>query len=118
MDERRRAARWQINREAGITVENGVNSIPCIVEDLSLGGMRVSLNKNLFDEAFSNFKVSLAEDFEFSAGASVSWHDEMYERNIYGLSFNRIAEDAKGRISEYVKNNFHSELVKQWWKGV
>jgi pyridoxine 5'-phosphate synthase PdxJ len=118
MEERRRVARWQINQEAGLTVESGINSIPCVVEDISLEGMRVSLNKNLFDEAFANFKLTLAEDFEFSAGANVSWHDAMYERNIYGLSFNRMAGETKSRLSEYVKNNFHAEIVKQWWKGV
>jgi len=118
MEERRRVARWQINQEAGLTVESGINSIPCVVEDISLEGMRVSLNKNLFDEVFSNFTLTLTKDFEFSVGANVSWHDEMYERNIYGLSFNRIAQDTKSRISEYVKKNFHGELVKQWWKGV
>jgi len=118
MDERRIKPRWQINQGAELTFENGVRPVSCVVEDISLEGMRVSSNKNLFDEAFANFKLTLSEDFEFSAGANVSWHDAMYERNIYGLSFNRVAGETKNKISEYVKNNFHSELVKQWWKGV
>jgi len=118
MEERRQVARWQINKEAGLTFEDGINHIPCMVEDISGRGMKVSLNRELFPEAFLNFKLSLSGDFEFSAGARVAWSDTVYEKNIYGLSFNRIEESVKTRISEYVKNNFPGELVKQWWRGV
>jgi len=117
MEERRSVARWQINKEAGLTFEDGVSPIPCVVEDISTRGMKVSLRRELFPEAFSNFKLALAEDFAFDAGAQVAWQDIAHERNIYGLSFNRIEESAKNRISEYVKNNFPGELVKQWWRG-
>ena len=117
MQERRRAARWQINKEAGLTFEGGISPIPCMVEDISTSGMKVSLSRDLFHEAFSSFKLALAEDLEFNAGAHVAWHDNAYGKNIYGLSFNRIEESAISRISEYVKNNFSGELVKQWWGG-
>ena len=117
MEERRSVARWQINKEAGLTVEEGLRSIPCVVEDISTQGMRISLRRDLFPEVFANFNLALTEDFAFNAGANVAWQDNAYERNIYGLSFNRIEESAKNRISEYVKNNFPGELAKQWWKG-
>ena len=39
------------------------------------------------------------------------------EKNIYGLSFNRIEDSVRTRIGEYVKENFPNLLVKQWWKG-
>jgi hypothetical protein len=42
MDERRIKPRWQINQGAEMTVENGVKAIPCVVEDISQGGMCVS----------------------------------------------------------------------------
>lgn len=117
MEERRSVARWQINQEAELTFEEGVRPIPCVVEDISTRGMRVSLNKNLFPEAFSNFNLALAEDLVFNAGAHVAWQDNVCERNIYGLSFNRIEEAVKNRIGQYVQENFPGELVKQWWRG-
>ncbi|MDO9065538.1 MAG: hypothetical protein Q7U96_00445, partial [Chloroflexota bacterium] len=62
MDERRIKPRWQINQGAELTVENGVRAIPCVVEDISHGGMCISLRRNLFDDVFSNFKLALSED--------------------------------------------------------
>jgi len=116
MDERRIKPRWQITQGAELTVENGVHAIPCIVEDISPGGMCLSLRRNLFDDAFSSFKLVLGINFEFHAGAQVAWRDQTPERNFYGLSFNRIDDAVRSRIGEYVKENFPNVLVKQWWK--
>jgi len=109
--------RWQINHEAELTFENGVRAILCTVEDISLGGMCISLKRNLFDDVFSNFKLVLSANFELDVNAQVSWRDQSYEKNIYGLSFNRVEETVREKIEEYVKNNFPELLVKQWWKG-
>ncbi len=115
MDERRNMPRWRINQQAELTVENGVRVIPCVVEDISPGGVCIFMKRNLFNDVFSNFKLTLAEDFEFNADAQVAWRDEMYEKNIYGLSFNKIEESARSRIGQYVKKNFPGVLVRQWW---
>jgi hypothetical protein len=117
MDERRVKPRWQINQGAELTVENGVRAIPCVVEDISHAGMCISLNRNLFDEVFSNFKLALAEDFELDLNAQVAWRDEKYERNIYGLSFN-AAESVISRIDQYLKKNFPDLLNKYLWKDL
>jgi hypothetical protein len=117
MDERRIMPRWQINQEAELTVENGIKSIPCVVEDISSGGMCISLKRNLFDDVFSNFKLALSEDFKLDIGAQVAWRDQSYEKNIYGLSFNRSDDSRSSRIGEYIRKNFPDLLVKHWWKG-
>lgn len=116
MNERRAMPRWQINQEAELTVENGIKPIPCVVEDISPGGMCVSLKRDLFDDVFSNFKLALS-DFELEVGAHVAWRTRQYEKNIYGLSFDRIEESLRSRIKEYVWKNFPDLLVKQWWSG-
>ena len=118
MDERRRVARWQINKEADLTFESGVKPIPCVVEDISTCGARVSLNKDLFPEAFSSFNLALDEDCVFNAGANVSWSEKIYERNVYGLSFNRIEEPAINRLTQYIKDKFPDEIIKHVWRGI
>lgn len=115
MQERRNASRWQINKEAGLTFEGSISPISCVVEDISTSGMKVSLNRDLFPEAFLNFRFAMAEDLVFNAGAHVAWQDKAYERNIYGLSFNRIEESTRSRINEYVKYNFSDVPDKQGW---
>jgi len=118
MDERRSVARWQINKEVELILNEGVNVTPCIVEDISTKGMRVSLNKNLFPEVFSNFNIALADKLTFHAGAHVAWCDNTCEKNIYGLMFNRIEEPAKERICQYVQDNFPNEMTKHLWRGI
>ncbi len=117
MDERRNMPRWRINQQAELTVENGVRAIPCVVEDISPGGLCISMKRNLFNDVFSNFKLTLAEDFEFNADAQVVWRQEKFERNIYGLSFNRIDKSAKDELDQYINKNFHGLIVKHWWEG-
>ena len=117
MDERRIKPRWQINQGAELTVENGVRPIPCVVEDISQGGMCISLKRNLFDDVFSNFKLALTQDFQLNVGAQVVWRQEQYEKNIYGLAFNQIDKTAQESIDQYIHKNFHDLIVKHWWEG-
>jgi c-di-GMP-binding flagellar brake protein YcgR len=116
MDERRFKPRWLINQRAELIADNGVRPIPCLVEDISQGGIRISLNRNLFDEVFSNFKLTLANEFELSIGAKVVRREQSYERNIYALSFNKISDSEKAGIDQYVKENFRDLIVKHWWE--
>ncbi len=117
MDERRSMPRWQINQEAELKIENAFRAIPCVVEDIGPGGIRISLKRNLFDDVFSNFKLALSGDFELNAGAQVVWHDQTSEKNIYGLSFNRIEDSTRSRIGQFIQEKFPDVLVRQWWKG-
>lgn len=118
MEERRCVCRWQINNRAELAVEDGIRPIPCIVENISTRGIRVSFKKDLFPEVFSNFNLALSEDCAFNADAQVAWSEKIYERNVYGLAFNRIEESAKNRITQYVKDNFPAEMTKQVWSGI
>jgi len=118
MDERRIMPRWQINQGAELIVENGFKPIPCVVEDISSGGMRISLKRNLFDDVFSNFKLALSADFELDVNAHVAWRDQAYENNIYGLSFNRVEDSLRDKIKDYVSKNFPNLIVKHWWEGL
>jgi c-di-GMP-binding flagellar brake protein YcgR len=117
MDERRSMPRWQINHPAELTVENGIRSISCLIEDISLTGMRIVLKRNLFDEVFANFRLAFGLDFELDMGARVIWRDQTSETNIYGLAFNRSDDSIRTKIDGYVKKNFPDLLAKQWWKG-
>ncbi len=116
-NERRVLNRWEINQSAQLTFENGVKPIPCIVEDISLSGMRVSIKRDLFNEVFSDFKLFLDQGMEFELGAQVVWRQEQFERNIYGLEFSRINQEGKNRLKQYISRDFHDLIVKHWWEG-
>ena len=68
MRERRVSPRWQVNKEAGLTVIGSIKPIPCRVEDISTRGMRISMRRNLFPEVFSNFSLALSDNFSLNQG--------------------------------------------------
>ena len=117
MEERRSVARWRLDQEASLILDNGAMPISCVVEDLSTNGMRLSMGKNVFPELFSSFSLALGTDFSLKLGANVAWHDAADTKNIYGLSFNEVNDTLKEAIVQYVKDHFPSEMAKHWWKG-
>ncbi|MDD5115863.1 MAG: PilZ domain-containing protein [Candidatus Omnitrophica bacterium] len=118
MNERREHLRWQIDRGAEVAFENGVKAIPCTVEDISQGGMRLSLRRDLFDDVFSNFKLALAEDFELRIEAQVVWRQSGYESSTYGLAFHPGSMFVKESIEGYIRKNFPELLVRHLWKDL
>ena len=118
MEERRSYPRMKVNREAVFRIENRSNPIACTVEDISVSGIRLALNKNLLPEVFSNIGLAIGDILNFNLGAQVAWHDESEGRNTYGLSFNRIDDVDRNRISQYIRENSFKDLRDQWWKGL
>ena len=116
MENRRSCPRLAINQLAELRIENNLRPIPCTVEDISTGGLCVSLNRDLFPEVFSNVNFSLSENFGFDVGATVAWRESAEGRNTYGLRFNRIDDLDRERISRYVGNDPPEEERKNWWK--
>lgn len=118
MENRRSSPRLAVNQLAELRIEDNLRPIPCTVEDISTGGMRVSLNRNLFPEVFSNVNFSLSDNFGFDAGATVAWQESADGRNTYGLRFNKIDDLDRKRISRYVGNGPSEEERRNWWKGL
>ncbi|MBM3244139.1 MAG: PilZ domain-containing protein [Candidatus Omnitrophica bacterium] len=118
MQERRMYPRVAVNKEASFYIENRLSPIPCRVEDISLGGLKVSMHKSLLPEVFSNISLSIPDVFDFNAGTQVAWQDEYEGRCTYGLIFNRLGDDDKDRISGYIQDNSFKGLKEHWWKDL
>ena len=118
MDEKRTEPRWQINKAAGLTVDGGARPIPCRVEDISTRGACISVSKDLFPEVFSDFSLSLSDNFALNLSAQVAWQNQRENRNIFGLTFNQADESLKSKIYEYVRSSFPEIMRKQWWAGM
>jgi len=114
MEERRNFPRIAVNKQASLFIENRLNSIPCVVEDISASGARLLLNKSLFPEVFSNINLVIPDSFDFNTGAHVAWHDETDGRNTYGLFFNRIDEGNRNKLSEYIRGDSLENSRKGW----
>ncbi len=118
MEERRISPYLTINQPANLTIGESIRPIPCTVEDISLGGIRVSLGKYLFPEVFSDVSLSLTDNFNLDIGASVMWQESVEARNTYGLSFTRIDDEDRNRIAQFVNSGLETEKKDGWWKGI
>lgn len=118
MGNRRRSPRLAVNQLAELRIEDNLRPIPCIVEDISAGGICVSLHRDLFPEVFSNVSFALANNFGFDAGATVAWQDNTEGRSTYGLRFNRIDDSSRAHIAQYVSKSPSEEEKNNWWKGL
>lgn len=118
MQEHRSYPRIKVEKEAGCMIENRLTPILCTVDDISESGVRLTMNKNLLPEVFSNLNLSVGDALSFSASAHVAWHDEYEGKNTYGLSFNRIDNMDRQKIAEYIRDNSLKDLREQWWKGL
>jgi len=121
MDERRCVPRWTVNKEAQLQVEDHPNFISCMVEDISTRGMRLSLGRALFPEAFSRISLVLGAALSFDVGAHVAWQEQSEGKNTYGLLFSDIDESQRSKVERYINANFSEEereqSNKQWWRG-
>jgi c-di-GMP-binding flagellar brake protein YcgR len=121
MQERRQYNRWQINQEAQLKSEELPITIPCVIDDISMKGMRISSAKSLLPETLSRtsvpLSVTLSDGPEFKVGARIAWNERAEGANIYGLNFVQIEDPDKEAIYHYIKNNFPKEFRKYWWQG-
>ena len=118
MLKRRRSPRLEINQLAELRIGNNLKSIPCTVEDISAGGLCVSLNRSLFPEVFSNVNFNLVDNFDFDVGATVAWQDNTEGKSTYGLRFDQIDDSSRARIAQYVGEGPSEAERYNWWKGL
>jgi c-di-GMP-binding flagellar brake protein YcgR len=118
MDERRAYPRMRVDKNAACTIENRFTPLACNVDDISLSGVRITMSKNLFPEAFSNITLDIPETLSFNVGTHVAWHDEYEGKNTYGLAFNRLDDGDRDKIAIFIKDNLFKTLSKEWWRGL
>ncbi len=118
MLKRRRSPRLEINQLAELRIGNNLKPIPCTVEDISAGGLCVSLNRSLFPEVFSNVNFNLVDNFDFDVGATVAWQDNTEGKSTYGLRFDQIDDISRERIAQYAGNGPSEAERYNWWKGL
>ncbi|MCX5705730.1 MAG: PilZ domain-containing protein [Candidatus Omnitrophica bacterium] len=122
MGERRCVPRWTVSKEAQLQVGDHPNFIPCVVEDISTKGMRISLRRDLFPEVFSDASLVLGDALTFDVGAHVAWQEKSEGKNTYGLIFSKADEVQRKKVEQYINANFseqeREQLNKQWWRDV
>lgn len=117
MDNRRRFARWQIDRQVKVKLEGAEIFTDCTVKDISFKGLMVSLAMKLHLDTFLKLTLALAEELIMELEVWVAWHKNVDGHNLYGFYFSRITDSDKEKIYQFVRKFYPQQLAKQWWIG-
>jgi len=116
MDERRQLPRWKVNKEVKVWMQGNQDSTSCMIEDLHLKGMCVSFKNRLPQEESVKMSFGIEENSDpIKVEAQVPWSKEDQGRYFYGLSFSRINESDKDRLSQYIITNCYEQFRSKWW---
>ncbi len=117
MDNRRRFARWQIDRQVKVKLEDAEAFVDCTVNDISFKGLKVSLGPRLHPDTFLRLNLILGEEVTLEVEVWVVWHRTVDGHNQYGFYFSRIKDPDKEKIYQFIRKFYPQQLARQWWVG-
>lgn len=116
MQDRRNATRWQISWKAKIKLEGEESLANCVISDINFKGLNLICSLKLQPDTFIKLDLNLCEDCVLTdAEVWISWHRCVGEQNIYGLYFNKLRDDDKERLFNFIRDRFPKVLHNQWW---
>jgi c-di-GMP-binding flagellar brake protein YcgR len=116
MIERRQLPRWEIKKEAKVWMSPMFNSMHCIIEDMHLKGMCISFSRRLPPLETVKMSFTIGNDSDLiKIEARIVWVREDQDLYKYGLSFNRIDDEDKDRIYQYINNNCAEQFSNNRW---
>ena len=114
MEDHRHIYRWQIMREGKVQLDTGNRTVDCFIRDINLKGIQISVPEKLPECA--GLRMNLLINFlALNVEVLVQWEKQEDGQHVYGLSFQKIADEDKNRIYEYVSHHFPHQLRKQWF---
>jgi len=116
--DRRKLARWQVNKEARLTLEGAEACAGCAVKDINLKGAQISLAMKLPTDTFLRLALILTEDCALNLEAWVAWQKTINGHYIYGIYFTRLQDVDKEKIYQFVRRHFPKQLTQKWWRGI
>jgi hypothetical protein len=116
MEIRRRFARWKVNLPAKVRLAGAEKFINCLLDDISMMGVKIIMPIKLPDEKFVKLTLALSDAFVLNIEAWIGWCKIAEGANTYGLYFTRISDSDKEKIYQYVKSTNSAELERAWWQ--
>ncbi|MCM8801395.1 MAG: PilZ domain-containing protein [Candidatus Omnitrophica bacterium] len=119
MKERRSCFRWQIDHPAKLKLEGAESFASCIVNNITLKGIKISLRIRLPLDTFLRFTLVLKEGFVLdNIEGWLVWHKTLIDTNIYGLYFTKLKDLDKEKIYKFVQTFYPKQIQRQYWQGL
>ena len=115
MDERRQVPRWQINREAGVSINGEAGVGHSLVENINLKGMCLTLPDRLPQLGSTQLSLTIEDGLFIDVDVRVPWVREHNGRYRHGVFFYRIKDQDRESIYKYVNRRFPELFQHCWW---
>lgn len=113
--DRRQLPRWSVHKQAKILWSAKHEISPCVIEDLSLKGMCLSMPQPFPAEKSLKPILMLSDVIDLEIETQVTWRKQTTEGYFQGMSFSKIKDSDKDRIFQYINSNCSKQLKDQWW---
>ncbi|MFA4843260.1 MAG: PilZ domain-containing protein, partial [Candidatus Omnitrophota bacterium] len=118
MHERRKNARWKLNKPARMRLEGATADTACVIQDINFNGIRICLKPRLPRDTFLKLKIILSREFVLDVEAWQVWHKTLNGHNVYGLYFSKISDSDKEEIYKFVYKLAPQEIASGAQIGV
>jgi len=99
-------------------IPNKLNSeILAVAKDISLGGLKIILDKSLDISCGDIFDVCLLfPDRSVFVSGKVVWVKDYIDRKEIGFCFSNLRDSYKEDIYNYIFKYYPKEITKKWWQ--
>jgi c-di-GMP-binding flagellar brake protein YcgR len=117
MEEKRKFARFHTPIYLKYRMSDSSKEYAGIVKDISMGGLRVVVDKAL-DISLDNVLTLylLIPDSTLKVSARVAWTKDFEDRKEVGASFVNIPDAYKENIYNYIFKYYRDEVSQKWWQ--
>jgi hypothetical protein len=111
----RHCNRWRLNAQARIFVNGAEQGMRGVVHDISFKGMSISIPAELATTSLHRIKAVLDKGLVCYASCGVVWEKHDDGAHCYGLYFERLPDQEKDRIYEYVRQHAGDQINRVRW---
>jgi c-di-GMP-binding flagellar brake protein YcgR len=116
MENRRKFVRFNASLLLKFGSEESAYEFQGVVQDISMGGLSVVVDKNLV--ALVNCRVSfylLLPSQTFKISGEIAWAQDQGDKKEIGIRFVHIPDSYKEEIYNYISKYHRQELTQKWW---
>jgi len=117
MAENRRFARFKVSLRAKCTPQDSVRDYEVIGENISMGGVKIALNKNIEIAPGTEMTLQLyLPQVVLDVKGKVAWIEKKGRKKELGIKFLQLPDYYKQDIYNYISRYNREQLTSRWWQ--
>ncbi|UCG34942.1 MAG: PilZ domain-containing protein [Candidatus Omnitrophota bacterium] len=117
MAEKRRFTRFKVSLRAKFTPQDSVHEYDVIGENISMGGVKIALDKNIEVAPGTEMALQLyLPKVVLDLKGKVAWIEEKGKKKELGVKFLQLPDYYKQDIYDYISRYNREQLTSRWWQ--